>query len=131
MKFKVMWYGGMTMKERKPTLICLILLFSVAFFPSNVIAEGDDIVIESNMTWTDDLSVSLNGQTQTIKATFIRAPKISRVGLSVEIISSYDGEPVAVKQSHHLGLAFHPELESVTLFHEFIFKTQFETIHAA
>ena len=60
MKFKVMWYGGMTMKERKPTLICLILLFSVAFFPSNVIAEGDDIVIESNMTWTDDLSVSQN-----------------------------------------------------------------------
>ena len=82
-------------------------------------------------SFTDDLYVSLNGQTQTIKATFIRAPKISRVGLSVEIISSYDGEPVAVKQSHHLGLAFHPELESVTLFHEFIFKTQFETIHAA
>ena len=82
-------------------------------------------------SFTDDLPVSLNGQIQTIKATFIRAPKISRVGSSVEVISSYDGEPVAVKQSHHLGLAFHPELDSVTLFHEFIFKTQFETIHAA
>jgi glutamine amidotransferase PdxT len=29
-----------------------------------------------------------------------------------------------VKQDHHLGLSFHPELDNVTLFHEFIFKKQ-------
>jgi len=32
---------------------------------------------------------------------------------------------VAVKQGLHLGLAFHPELDKVSLFHEFAFKNQF------
>ncbi len=82
-------------------------------------------------SFTDSLPVSLDEQSKSTKATFIRAPKISRVGPTVEVISSYDGEPVAVKQGHHLGLAFHPELDDVTIFHEFTFKKQFETIHAA
>jgi len=50
---------------------------------------------------------------------------LPKVNDEVEIISEYAGEPVAVKQGLHLGLAFHPELDKVTLFHEFAFKSQF------
>ncbi len=82
-------------------------------------------------SFTDHLPVTLNGKSNSTKATFIRAPKISRIGPSVEVISTYEGEPVAVKQDHHVGLAFHPELDGVTLFHQFVFSTQFESVHAA
>ena len=96
-----------------------------------------DIEVERNAygrqvhSFTDHLPVTLNGKSNSTKATFIRAPKISRIGPSVEVISTYEGEPVAVKQDHHMGLAFHPELDGVTLFHQFVFTTQFESVHAA
>jgi 5'-phosphate synthase pdxT subunit len=82
-------------------------------------------------SFTDQLPVSLNGKTDFISATFIRAPKITKVESSVKILSEYDSQPVVVRQGRHLGLAFHPELDGVTLFHEFIFKKQFEKTHAA
>ncbi len=82
-------------------------------------------------SFTDQLPVTLNGKSNSTKATFIRAPKISRIGPSIEVISTYEGEPVAIKQDHHMGLAFHPELDGVTLFHQFVFSTQFESVHAA
>tara|TARA_Y100001970_G_scaffold91206_1_gene115057 strand:+ start:1437 stop:3134 length:1698 start_codon:yes stop_codon:yes gene_type:complete len=48
------------MKERNPIMLCLILLFSVSIIPSNAVAEGDDIIIESDMTWSDDMTLSQN-----------------------------------------------------------------------
>ncbi len=46
-----------------------------------------------------------------IAMTFIRAPKIIRTfGHDVEILSTYDGYPTAVRQNHIVALAFHPEL---------------------
>jgi len=75
-------------------------------------------------SFTDQLPVQLNGRATQIPSTFIRAPKITKIAAGVEVISKYRGNPVAVKQDHHLGLSFHPELDNVTLFHEFIFKKQ-------
>ncbi len=63
-----------------------------------------DIEIDRNAygrqihSFTDKLSVKLNGK---------------------------ESQITAVKQGLHLGLAFHPELNKVTLFHEFAFKSQF------
>ena len=51
---------GLAMNRRNPIMLCLVLLFSVAFIPSNAVAEGDDIIIESNMTWSDDMTLSQN-----------------------------------------------------------------------
>lgn len=82
-------------------------------------------------SFTDQLTVSLNGNLEHVDATFIRAPKISSVNKFVEVLSEYNGEPVIVKQGHHLGMTFHPELNGITIFHNFIFKQQFEKIHAA
>jgi 5'-phosphate synthase pdxT subunit len=41
---------------------------------------------------------------------YIRAPRIARVGLSVEVLASRDGFPVFVRQGHLLAATFHPEL---------------------
>ena len=83
-------------------------------------------------SFTDKLSISIEGISKNITATFIRAPKINKMGKEIEIISSYNNEPVAVKQGIHMGLAFHPELDGITLFHDFIFVKQFnKKSHAA
>ena len=51
---------GVSMNRKNPILLCLILLFSVSLIPSNAVAEGDDIIIESEMTWSDDMTLSQN-----------------------------------------------------------------------
>jgi len=43
-------------------------------------------------------------------AIFIRAPWIERAGPSVEVLASYDGHGVFVRQGNVLGTSFHPEL---------------------
>ncbi|MBA3816934.1 MAG: pyridoxal 5'-phosphate synthase glutaminase subunit PdxT [Parachlamydiaceae bacterium] len=48
--------------------------------------------------------------TQKLPAMFIRAPRILRTGSEVQILATYQGEPVLVQQGHHLGATFHPEL---------------------
>jgi 5'-phosphate synthase pdxT subunit len=53
------------------------------------------------------------------RAIFIRAPRIVRVGESVTVLSSHNGEPVAVEQGNLLGLSFHPELTSDDRFHSY------------
>lgn len=45
-----------------------------------------------------------------IPAFFIRAPRIREVGKEVEVLGTFRGEPVLVRQGHHLGASFHPEL---------------------
>ncbi len=47
---------------------------------------------------------------QPYPATFIRAPRITRVGKTVEVLARRDGSPVFVRQAQLLGLTFHPEL---------------------
>lgn len=48
---------------------------------------------------------------------FIRAPRITEVGSGGEVLASWNGEPVAVRQGHLLVSAFHPELTDDTRFH--------------
>ena len=56
-----------------------------------------------------DLSVSGLGGNP-FRGVFIRAPRITEVGTGVEVLASFDGEPVAVRQGTHIGLTFHPEM---------------------
>lgn len=41
---------------------------------------------------------------------FIRAPRIEAVGPGVDVLARRGDEPVAVRQKHLMGTAFHPEL---------------------
>lgn len=52
------------------------------------------------------------------RAVFIRAPAILEVGDGVEVLASYGGRPVAVRQEAVYGTTFHPELSGSTAFHE-------------
>ena len=45
-----------------------------------------------------------------MRAVFIRAPRIERVGDAVEVLATNNGEPVVVRQGQIMLAAFHPEL---------------------
>jgi len=81
------------------------------------------------------LNIDINGKSQPTEATFIRAPIIVRYGPNVNVLATFKGSPCAVQSGLHLGLSFHPELNGVTIFHEFAFKKlvtlKEERIHAA
>ena len=53
---------------------------------------------------------------------FIRAPRITRVGTTVEILAELDNEPVAVRSGHIWGTTFHPELTNDKRFHQEFIK---------
>jgi 5'-phosphate synthase pdxT subunit len=52
-----------------------------------------------------------------LRAVFIRAPWIERRGPAVEVLASYDGHPVAVREGGVLACAFHPELSDDSRLH--------------
>jgi len=56
-----------------------------------------------------DLAIEGIGE-EPLRAVFIRAPWIERCGPGVEVLASYDGHPVAVREGSLLACAFHPEL---------------------
>jgi pyridoxal 5'-phosphate synthase pdxT subunit len=45
-----------------------------------------------------------------LRAVFIRAPWVERCGSGVEVLASYEGHPVAIREGSVLACAFHPEL---------------------
>jgi pyridoxal 5'-phosphate synthase pdxT subunit len=47
---------------------------------------------------------------ETVQGVFIRAPRILEVGPDVEIIATWQGEPVGVRQGLVTGLCYHPEV---------------------
>jgi 5'-phosphate synthase pdxT subunit len=52
-----------------------------------------------------------------IEMVFIRAPKIERVGSSVEVLATEGGDPVVVRQGKVMAATFHPELSEDTRVH--------------
>jgi pyridoxal 5'-phosphate synthase pdxT subunit len=52
-----------------------------------------------------------------LRAIFIRAPWIERHGPTVEVLASYEGHPVAVREGGVLACAFHPELTEDSRLH--------------
>lgn len=54
-----------------------------------------------------------------IPGVFIRAPKISKIGESVEVLSKYEGNAVAVRKNNVLITTFHPELTNNIALHEY------------
>ena len=72
-------------------------------------------------SFVDELLVRLNAHTEKIRATFIRAPKITKMGKDVEILAEYNNEPCAIKQGKHIALSFHPELNGINIFHKAAF----------
>jgi 5'-phosphate synthase pdxT subunit len=56
-----------------------------------------------------DLRIEGIGE-EPLRAVFIRAPWVERHGPGVDVLASYDGHPVAIREGSVLASAFHPEL---------------------
>ena len=52
-----------------------------------------------------------------LRAVFIRAPWVERVGDGVEVLATWEGHPVAVRGEGVLASSFHPELTDDPRFH--------------
>ncbi|MDP6456205.1 MAG: pyridoxal 5'-phosphate synthase glutaminase subunit PdxT [Candidatus Marinimicrobia bacterium] len=76
------------------------------------------------------LEISTNGSISRMAGVFIRAPRIKSVGKDVSVLASIDGEPVFVRQGHHLASSFHPELSDNTTVHEYFVSLAEETVLA-
>lgn len=63
-----------------------------------------------------DLVVGGIGE-EPLRGVFIRAPWIERYGPGVDVLASYRGHPVAVRQGSVLACAFHPELTDDSRLH--------------
>jgi len=63
-----------------------------------------------------DLEVTGAGE-EPLRAVFIRAPWVERHGPEVEVLASYEGHPVAIREANVLACAFHPELTDDPRFH--------------
>lgn len=58
------------------------------------------------------------GEVRAVKAAFIRAPRVTRVGEGVHVTARYNGEIVGVRSGNMVGISFHPELCGETAIHE-------------
>ncbi|PQV65125.1 pyridoxal phosphate synthase yaaE subunit [Abditibacterium utsteinense] len=63
-----------------------------------------------------DLIVSELGES--VRAVFIRAPRIENVGAGVEVLATYENAPVLVRQGAILALSFHPEIAGERRLHQ-------------
>ena len=93
----------------------LILLARYGFLDAKVERNAYGTQINSFIA---DLNVKNLG---TIRASFIRAPKIIECGKNAEILCEYDGDAVLIRQKNIWGGSFHPELCDETALHRHIF----------
>ena len=81
-----------------------------------------DIVVRRNaygrQVHSFEADIALAGQENPLRAVFIRAPWIERVGPAVEVLAEYDARPVLAREGRILVAAFHPELTDDTRVHE-------------
>jgi 5'-phosphate synthase pdxT subunit len=57
-----------------------------------------------------------------LEMVFIRAPKIVRTGKGVEVLATWGGDPVLVRQGKLMAATFHPELSEDTRVHQEFLK---------
>lgn len=74
--------------------------------------------IESHET---DLETTVTAEP--IHAVFIRAPGITRVGDSIEVLATSQDQPVLVRDGNALGAAFHPELSNDSRIHRLFLES--------
>ena len=88
---------------------------------------GLDITVRRNAfgrqvdSFESDIAFN-DGSTDLIRAVFIRAPWVERVGKNVEVLASVDTHPVAVRSGHLLATSFHPELTADHRIHRYFIE---------
>ena len=93
-----------------------LILMSKGIVPSKM--EGLqilDITVERNAYGRQiasfEATVNLDlKENKCFPAVFIRAPRILSISPTVQVLGTFEGEPILIRQGHHLGATFHPEL---------------------
>lgn len=62
--------------------------------------------------------IKVNNEQEEKLGVFIRAPRITSIGEQVEVLATYNAEPVAVRQDNLLAATFHPELTDDPWLHQ-------------
>jgi 5'-phosphate synthase pdxT subunit len=58
-----------------------------------------------------------------VRAVFIRAPQVARIGAGVEVLAQHAGVPVLVRQGRLLAAAFHPEIAGDPRLHRVVLES--------
>lgn len=87
---------------------------------------GLDVVVQrnafGNQTASFEVDLEFSGVEGLVHAAFIRAPIITRVGESADIVASLkDGRVVGVRQGNRLGISFHPEVTGEDRIHSYFY----------
>lgn len=69
---------------------------------------------------TVEVAFNLDNTNYSIPASFIRAPKIVKYK-NIDIIAKYEDVPVIVSDGKHMAISFHPELDDISILHEYVF----------
>lgn len=84
-----------------------------------------DVTVERNAFGRQkdsfEAPLDVDGLDESFPAVFIRAPVIDEVFDDVEVLATWDDNPVAVKQGPVVGTAFHPELTDDSRLHDLAF----------
>jgi len=64
----------------------------------------------------------LQGSAEPLKMVFIRAPRIARLGAKVDLLATWQQEPVMARQGNVLVASFHPELTGDLTVHRYFLE---------
>ena len=88
---------------------------------------GLDITVRRNAfgrqvdSFESDIAFA-DGTDAPIRAVFIRAPWVEKLGESIEVLASIDSHPVAVRSKSILATSFHPELTGDHRIHRYFIE---------
>ena len=88
---------------------------------------GLDITVRRNAfgrqvdSFESDIAFN-DGSAELIRAVFIRAPWVEKVGGSVQVLASIDSHPVAVRSETALATSFHPEITGDNRIHRYFIE---------
>jgi len=73
-----------------------------------------DVVVRRNAFGSQvasfEADIDVVGIVEPVRAVFIRAPWIEKMGAGVEVLAEVDGHPVMVREGNVVATSFHPEL---------------------
>jgi 5'-phosphate synthase pdxT subunit len=88
---------------------------------------GLDITVRRNAfgrqvdSFESDIAFN-DGTATPVRAVFIRAPWVEKIGSGIEILAEIDSHPVAVRSKSILATSFHPELTGDHRIHRYFIE---------
>jgi 5'-phosphate synthase pdxT subunit len=69
-----------------------------------------------------ETDLDVEGIDHPVRAVFIRAPIVERVGIEVRVLAEHEGHPVVLEQGNLVVASFHPELIGEAALHAYLLR---------